>query len=307
MIAYLLAQQIVVLFIMMGLGALIVKAGVVKAQDSRTLSMVTIYLILPCVILKAFQIDYSPAVRDGFILAVCAAVAIHLALFAMCGALGKVFRFDPVEKGSLIYSNAGNLIVPLVTAVLGDKWVIYASAFLCVQMIFLFTHCQTMMRGQLHLDWRSLVTNVNLIAIVVGLLMFLTGLRLPSLPYEVVSGVASTIGPVSMIMLGMVLSEVRWKNVLSHRRIYLVTTIKMIVLPLAIMALLKFSGIHTLAPHGRMILLISLLAVITPSATMVTQLAQVYGRDAAYSGSINAFTTIVSIMTMPLIISLYLF
>lgn len=307
MIAYLLAQQIVVLFLMMGIGALMVKLGLLKAEDSRTLSVIALYVILPCVIIKAFQIDYNDQIRDGFLLAVGAAFAIHFVLFAVCGAFGRVLHFDPVEKSSLIYSNAGNLIVPLVMAVLGDKWVIYASAFLSVQILFIFTHCQSVMKGRLRLNWKRLVTNVNLIAVVIGIVMFFGGIKLPKIPYDVVSSIASTIGPVSMIMLGMVLSQVKWKEVMSHRRIYMIVAMKMLVLPLIIMALLKYSGVHALAPNGRMILLISLLAVITPSATMVTQLAQIYNRDAAYSGSINAFTTIISLMTMPLIISLYLF
>ena len=58
-IALLLMQQIAVLFLIMGLGFLIVKLGIVKTEDSRVLSMVTIYLVLPCVTIHAFQIEYS--------------------------------------------------------------------------------------------------------------------------------------------------------------------------------------------------------------------------------------------------------
>ena len=59
MIALLLMQQIAVLFLIMGLGFLIVKLGIVETEDSRVLSMVTIYLVLPCVTIHAFQIEYS--------------------------------------------------------------------------------------------------------------------------------------------------------------------------------------------------------------------------------------------------------
>ena len=91
--------------------------------------------ISACVIINAFQIDYSREIRDGFLLALLAAVLIHVILFLLCRILGKFLKFSSVEKASLIYSNAGNLIIPLVTAVLGEEWVIYASAFLCVQTI----------------------------------------------------------------------------------------------------------------------------------------------------------------------------
>lgn len=55
-----------------------------------------------------------------------------------------------------------------------------------------------------------------------------------------------------------------------------------------------------------MILLISLVAIITPSATMIAQFAQIYHRDEKYAGSISAVTTLVCIVTMPLMIWLYL-
>ena len=70
MIALLLMQQIAVLFLIMGLGFLIVKLGIVETEDSRVLSMVTIYLVLPCVTIHAFQIEYSTKIRNGFLLAV---------------------------------------------------------------------------------------------------------------------------------------------------------------------------------------------------------------------------------------------
>lgn len=106
--------------------------GLLKSEDSRVLSLISIYLITPCVILKAFQIEYTPQVRDGFLLAIITAIAIHIILFLLAWLFSFLFHFDAVEKASIIYSNSGNLIIPLVVSVLGDEWVIYASAFLCV-------------------------------------------------------------------------------------------------------------------------------------------------------------------------------
>lgn len=306
MITRLLTQQIAVLFLMMGLGLLLVLFGVVKSEDSRVLSLIVIYLITPCVILKAFQIDYTPEVRDGFLLAIIAAIAIHIILFVTVWLLSFIFHFDAVEKTSIIYSNSGNLIIPLVVSVLGNEWVIYASAFLCVQLFFIFTHCQSMMKGQTMFNFKRLLTNVNLIAIVIGLGLFIGGIRMPKIPYDTVSNIAVCIGPFSMIMLGMIMASVDWKQVMTYKRLYLVTLMKMIVIPVIILLFLKYSGMASLVKDGQMILLISLLAIITPSATMITQFAQIYHKDEKYAGSINAVTTLVCIATMPLMRWLYL-
>ena len=83
MISIMLFKQIVVLFMIMGLGLLIVKCKLLKCEDSRVLSVITVYLIIPCTIINAFQIGYSDEIRDGFILALAAAVLIHAVLLTL--------------------------------------------------------------------------------------------------------------------------------------------------------------------------------------------------------------------------------
>ncbi len=131
-IAELLFNEISVLFLMMGLGFLLVKTKVLKAADSRVLSMVLIWLIGPAVVLRSFQIDFTPEVRDRFLVAVCTAIAVNLVLMFITWGYGRLFGLDAVERSSIMYANAGNLVIPLVTAILGEEWVIYASAFMCV-------------------------------------------------------------------------------------------------------------------------------------------------------------------------------
>ena len=78
MVTLLLTEQLTVLFLMMGCGFVLVKTKIVKSRDSKTLSLISVYLIMPCVIINAFQIDYSKEIQDGFLLALFAAVILHL-------------------------------------------------------------------------------------------------------------------------------------------------------------------------------------------------------------------------------------
>ena len=306
MITQLLIRQIVILFIMMGLGFLLVKVRAVKSQDSKILSLITVYLIFPCVIISSFQIEYSDSIRNGFLLALGAAVIIHIILFILCFVFGKLIKLNVVEKTSLVYSNAGALIVPLVSAVLGDEWVIYASAFLTVQLLILWTHGQSLMQGRAQINWKKILTNINLLAVIAGLIIFFGRITLPGIITDTISSISDTVGPISMIMIGMLLAGVNWKSVFSGIRIYIIVVLKMIVFPLIVLLFLKYSGISGFVSDGKQILLISLMAVITPSATTVTQMALIYDQDAKYAGTINALTTLVSIVTMPLMVMIYL-
>lgn len=66
MVTLLLTEQLTVLFLMMGCGFVLVKTKIVKSRDSKTLSLISVYLIMPCVIINAFQIDYSKEIQDDF-------------------------------------------------------------------------------------------------------------------------------------------------------------------------------------------------------------------------------------------------
>ena len=306
MITLQLLQQIVVFFLMMACGFLVVKRGLIDAKSSRMLSVICIYIIMPCVMINAFQIEYSKSIRDGFLLAVAAAVLIHIFLLVFVRIIGKPLKLSVLEKASIIYSNSGNLVIPMVTVVLGEKWVIYASAFLSVQMILMWTHGESLMEAKAGVNWKKILCNINLIAIIIGIILFFARIRLPVVIGNTMSQISATLGPVCMIMLGMTMTEVNWKEIFSHSRIYLITALKMIVTPLFVLLLLKYSPLASMVKDGQTILLISLMAVITPSVTTVVQLAQLYDEEPVYASTINVMTTIVSIVTMPLMVMLYL-
>ncbi len=305
MIAVLLTEQIVQLFLIVLCGYMLVRLGLLKSSDSKVLSILTVYIICPCTILNAFQIEYASEIAKNFLLAFGSALLIHVLLFVIVYALDRFFHFNSIEKASLIYSNAGNLIIPLVTAVLGSEWVIYASAFIVVQMFVLWTHGKSLVEGKRGADWKAILTNINLIACALGMVLFLLKLRLPSLLGSTVKSIASTIGPVSMLMLGIILAGTDIGSIIRGKRIWVITFLKMIAVPAAVLLIMKYSGLASLSPQGQTILYISLMAVMTPSASTVTQMAQLYDQDAGYATAINTITTLVCIATMPLMTMLY--
>ena len=94
------------------------------------------------------------------------------------------------------------------------------------------------------------------------------------------------------------------QEILTFPHIGLVTILRLIGVPLLTILLLKFSGL-AFAENGSQILLVTLLATITPSASTITQMAQVYGKDARYAGAINVITTLFCMITMPIMVYLY--
>nr|WP_288642652.1 AEC family transporter [uncultured Anaerobutyricum sp.] len=304
-ISILLMEQIIQLFLMIFMGFLIVKAKLLNSEDSKVLSIIILYLIIPCVIINAFQVDYTSQTVKGLLIALAGSVMTQVILLIVVSILGKVLHLNEVEVASIYYSNSGNLIVPIVTFILGKEWVLYGCVFMSVQLVFIWTHCKKIISRESSYDWRKIVLNINMISIAIGIVLFLTRIHLPEDINSTLSAVGSMIGPASMIVTGMLFAGMDFKQIFASRRVYFVTFLRLIIVPTIALVLIKFSHLASLSSNGSKIMLIVFLAIITPSASTVTQMCQVYGNDSQYASAINVVTTLLAIITMPLMVMLF--
>ena len=304
-ISILLMEQIIQLFLMIFMGFLIVKAKLLNSEDSKILSIIVLYLIIPCVIINAFQVDYTPQTVKGLLIALAGSVMTQVILLIVVSILGKVFHLNEVEVASIYYSNSGNLIVPIVMFILGKEWVLYGCVFMSVQLVFIWTHCKKIISRESTYDWRKIVLNINMISIAIGIVLFLTRIHLPEDINSTLSAVGGMIGPASMIVTGMLFAGMDFKQIFASKRVYFVTFLRLIVVPAIALVLIKFSYLASLSSNGPKIMLIVFLAIITPSASTVTQMCQVYENDAQYASAINVVTTLLAIITMPLMVMLF--
>ena len=300
-----LAYQLAVLFIMMACGWLLVKGRLLRAEDSRVLSIINIYIIQPCVIIRAFQIELSASVRSGFVFSLGTALLVNLLLIGATMAVRRALRLSLVEQASISYANAGALVIPIVTAIMGDEWVIYTTPFICVQLCFFWTHCDSLLRGTRGIKWRNILKNCNLISIVIGAALMLLKVRVPSIISDVMSGMSALMGPIGMIVIGMLFAAVDLRAAVQSRRLWRICALKMLAMPAMVLLVMWLSGAAGRVPNGRTLLYISYLAVIAPSASFVTLIAQLHGQEPEYAGTINVFTCLVSLATMPLMTLLF--
>lgn len=304
-ISILLMQQIVQLFLMIFMGYLIVKTGLVRDDDSKVLSKIILYLIVPCVIINAFQVDYTTDTVKGLLIAFAASVMTQVILLVVISVAGKLLHLNEVEVASVYYSNSGNLIVPIVTFILGQEWVLYGCVFMSVQLVFLWTHCKKIISREASYDWKKIILNINMISIFIGVVLFFTKIRLPEIIGNTLASVGTIIGPASMIVTGMLFAGMNLKQIFANKRVYFITFLRLIAVPLIALALIKLSNLASFSADGNKIMLIVFLAIITPSASTVTQMCQVYGNDSKYASAINVMTTLLSVIAMPVMVMLF--
>lgn len=304
-LSLLLAKQILGLFIIIFIGYMTIKCHILTTSDSKVISKVVLYIVCPCTIFNAFQIDFTNEKMMGLILSFIAAIVVHVIFIPLTRFLGKIFHLMPVEKASLIYSNAGNLIIPLVSSILGEEWVLYTSGYMVVQTILIWTHGKNMVCNEKHYDWKKIVLNINVIAILLGIFMFISRLQLPVLLQDTMSQIGSMVGPLSMLVIGMLLGEMELLSIFKEKRVYLICFLRLLVYPGLVILAFSLLGLQKSLPMASDILLISLLAASAPAAATITQFAQLYDKHPSYTSIMNVMSVIFCIITMPLMVFVY--
>lgn len=304
MVTQLLIYKIMQLFVMMVLGFIIAKCRVVRSQDSIVLSKISLYLLMPSAIINAFDFERTEGLMQSLLFSFMAATVVHIILLVLDLVYAKLIDKSPVERASAMYSNAGNLIIPIVTFVLGGEWVVFSTAFLTVQLAFIWSHGVRLFSSGEKFNLKKMLLNVNIISIVIGAVLMLTGLRLPTFVKDITSSLGGMLGPVSMLIAGMLAANINLPKTFKNKRIYRVIATRMLVYPAVLLGVLKLLSFVDLANVDK-ILLITFLACITPAASTVMQFAQIHDKDAEYATSINILTTVSSILTMPLFVMLY--
>ncbi len=297
-ISILLAEQIIAMFLTMAVGFGVVRAGLFKTEDSRIISNMVVYICNPCVVVHAFQIELTDDKIKGLMIAVGMSVIVHVILIVGSELLSYIIHFNSIEKQDPLFIQMQDiLVIPLVSAVLGEEWVFYTTAFILVQTILMWTHGVNLIGQEKNLNIRKILCNPNVIAMIIGIALFALEIRLPAVIDSCVSGFGDMISPASMMVIGMVIGDVDLRWVFRQKRPYLICMIRLILFPL--IAAIAFAGLERtgLHPDAEYILMIVLIATAAPAAAMVTQLAQIYEKDSRYASVINVMSVICCIIT----------
>lgn len=306
-LSILLTEQLAVLLLIGVAGYISIKTGVMKAEDCKVLSSLILYIIMPCVIVKAFQMELTPERIHGVAVLVLFAVLVHVVWILVTKLLGRIGKVSTVAQVTLIYSNSGNMIYPLVTALFGEAYVFYACIFNVVQLFFIWTHCVSLIQEKKEKNIRKIFCNPVMVSIGIGLLLLLFHIKLPTVINSTLGTLGGTIGPVSMLVIGMLTAQTDLKKVFLDGKAYLVAFGRLVVYPLLVMGGLYISGYLVHYPEEKMYFEIAMLAVTAPPAAIVSQFALQYQKDAVKAGIYNVIGVIACIITMPLLIRLFEF
>ncbi len=306
-----LAVQIASMVLICAVGFLLSRAHLVSANESRLLSVLCVYFFGPCAIAGAFQSELNPAQLSGLALTCVSALLMHAVIIASSHLLRlPPLRFTPEERGAAIYSNSGNLAIPMIVGIssLGSAYVFYTGGFMAMQTFLIWSHGQSLMGGGTKLNVKKIISNPCMIACFVGLIIFFGQITLPSPVSTAMANSGACLGPSAMLIIGMTLGEADIHAVFSNRRVYFVVFIRLVVFPLTSIAVLALLGLVWAHPDLHNISVVVLISAIGPVASTIAQQAQLYNSPhTAHMSAINLVSTLLCAITMPVMILLYQF
>ena len=297
-------QQVVVLFILIGVGALLTKLRLISENGAASMTNVVLYAVTPCVIINAFQREYRPELLGGLLISLLCAFLVMLASVILAELLyrKKEISRAVVLKFSLVFSNCGFMALPLQEAVLGQDGVFYGAAYIAVFNIFMWTYgLITMSRKTEPKAALKAIVNPGIIGTVIGLLLFVFSVRLPAVIGAPISYLAALNTPIPMLVIGYHLMHSDLRRVLRDKGAYFAMAMRLVLIPLAALGVMFLAGAeHTVAVAVT-------IAAASPVAAFTTMMSAKYGRDTELSAGIVSASTLFSLITMPLIVGLALY
>ena len=300
-----LMSKLMAMMVMVAVGYAAVKLHVVESRDSRTLSRLTVYILQPCLICRSVQIDLTPERLNGFLCALILGIVTYIFWIMALGLLKKPLRLDAVDRCNLIYSNVGNLALPLIYMILGSEYVFYASALQIPFNLLIWTHGNSIISGERHLHFRKIIFNPNIIALVTGILLVLLHIRLPDVIDTAMEGLGSMVGPSSMLVIGIVIAGSDLRGIITNKRAYAISLGRLIVMPASLLFLILATGILTRHPELTPVFRVCFIALSTPPGATVSQLAVLYDKKAYESSVYSVLSMALCIVTMPLMLMVF--
>ncbi len=295
----LVAQQVLILFVLIAVGFVLGKRGVIGAGRARLLADIALLVATPCVIVRSFaSIPATRLPELGLAVGVC--FLIHGVFIALAHLIfrGKTSTAK-VLRLSAVLSNAGFMALPLQEAVLGTDGVFFGSAFVAVFNLILWTYGLAVMDkegGGFNL--KKLLFNPGLIGLVGGIIVMLLPTELPAVVAQPINHLANLNTPLPMLFIGYYLSTVDFRKIIRRPAYFAASAVRLLLAPVVAGAVMYAVGV-------RGALFVSLMiAACAPVATSVTMFAARYNQDNETAVNTVAVSTLLSLVTMPVLVAL---
>lgn len=310
------------LFLFMVPGFILRKLKLIDGGFSKNLSLLVLYVTQISLLIHSYIIEFKAEVLSGIAQVFVVSFFINVLLYLISRSLFKNApeKSRKVLQFGLIFSNAGYMGIPVINDVLGPEFAIYATIYIIWFNIFAFSLGRLIYTGdKKYMSIKEAIINPAVIPIIIGFIIFITGGgtwvqkvitentvtgTFVKIIYDVLTTLKNMVAPATMLVVGARLADIDFKGIFKDKYLYSFVLLRLLILPALIFVLLKALNLLNLIDTTSMSVLLILAS--TPAATLTSMFAELYDGDSPYAGKLVAVTTVLSVVTMPIVALLLL-
>ncbi len=289
-----LITQTLTMFLLAGVGYCLFRSGKITPEGNKVLGNLLIHIALPCVIINSFIVERTVERMIGLLVSALGA-AVILTISILCSRI--FFKKDPIGHFAAAFSNPGFFGIPLILSSIGNDGVFYVAAFIAFLNLLQWTYGVAVMTGKKGtLSLKAVLKAPFMIAIIIGLLLFFTAIPLPGIITKTLGYIKELNTPLAMFTVGVYLAQTSIRKMFVRKSLYAISAVRLLVVPIIVLLLM------CLVPESwHDMKLALLLAAACPVGSNVAVYAQLHGKDYPYAVETVIISTLLSIITIPVI------
>lgn len=294
------ATQVGILFILIVVGMLITKFKIVTKKGIDQIIDILLYVVTPCLIVNSFiTVKFTKETVMQLLMSAGCAVITHIIGIIVVLLFTKV---KPVSKKAVykfgtVLSNGGFMSLPLAQALVGEKGVFLVSAYVIVFNIVVWTYGVSLFKSEEKASKLKILLNPGVIGVIIGLPLFLLKIQFPQIIMAPIAYLADLNTTLAMLVTGYFLMNSGIKDGISDIKMWLSAGLRLIVIPLVAVIIFKYA----LNLSGDLLICATIPAC-APTAVNTMMISAKFGGDTALASRMLTVTTVLSIVTMPLIL-----
>ncbi len=295
--------QVIVLLILIMLGVVLTRFKMLSDTTVKQMTDIVLLFVTPCVIIKSFMREFDPSLTKKLLISFLISIVVHIIYIVISLLLLRHSdkKKEKVLRFAAIFSNCGFMSVPLLDALLGDIGVFYGTAYLAIFNVLVWSYGVFLMSGdKKELSAKKILINPGIIGMVIALLIFFLNIPLHKAPIisQPIGFMAGLNTPLPMIIIGYHLANSNLFTALKSGKAILSMLLKLVIFPLVTLFGMYLCGIRD------EVLVAITISASAPTAAITTMFSSKFDADTELSVSMVSLSTVISIVTMPIIITL---
>jgi predicted permease len=290
-------NQVLMLFIIMLIGYYAKVRNIINDEINKGLSQMLLRITLPMLIVSSFNFTYSPEIAGDMFIAFWVSFLMFIVLIIINKILFPKFSKDKkiVLKFMTAFSNCGFMGFPLLLSVYGKMGVLYGAIFNINFNLFIWTYGLSLYTEEKGIkNIKGLIVNPGILSVLIGVIRIVFSIKFPTVVQGTLEMIGSMTTPLSMIIIGAMLSEVKVRDIIKDLSLYYGSVVKLFLVPLITLFIMRLLSIDPVIANT--IVLIEAM----PTAATCGIFAESTNRATEYSSKIIFVTTLFSVITIPL-------